>query len=61
MVAASRAASKRPQPPPTAAPPAKKPKCRLAAALKAEAGIEDGRLPGVYKDAADGHGTCPWR
>ena len=59
MVAAR--ASKRRQPPHTAAPPAKKPKCRLAAALKAEAGIADGRLPGAYKDEADGHAGCPWR
>ena len=29
--------------------------------LEAEAGIECGRLPGVYKDERDGHGTCPWR
>ena len=33
----------------------------LAAALKEEAGIEDGRLRGVYEDEADGHGTYPWR
>ena len=33
----------------------------LAAALKKEAGIKDGRLRGAYKDDADGHGTCPWR
>ena len=33
----------------------------LAAALRAEAGIADGRVPGVYKDEADGHGACPWR
>ena len=26
-----------------------------------EAGIKDGRLPGVFKDEGDGHGTCPWR
>ena len=34
---------------------------RLAALLEAEAGMVDGRLPGVYKDERDGHGTCPWR
>ena len=50
----------RPTPPPPSAPPAKKPTSSLAALLK-EFGIEDGRLPGVYEDAADGHGTCPWR
>ena len=33
----------------------------LAAALEEEAGIEDGRLPGVYEDAADGHAGRPWR
>ena len=33
----------------------------LAAALKEEAGIEDGRLAGAYKDEADGHSGCPWR
>ena len=33
----------------------------LAAALKQEAGIEDGRLPGAYKDEADGHAGRPWR
>jgi hypothetical protein len=34
---------------------------RLGAALKEEAGIEDGRLPGVYEDAAGGHAGHPWR
>ena len=33
----------------------------LAAALKQEAGIEEGRLPGTYKDEGDGHAGCPWR
>ena len=32
----------------------------LAAALR-EAGIADGRVPGVYMDEAGGHGACPWR
>ena len=33
----------------------------LAAALKEEAGIEDGRLAGAYEDLSDGHPGCPWR
>ena len=33
----------------------------LGAALEEEAGIEDGRLPGVYMDEAGGHAGCPWR
>ena len=33
----------------------------LAAALKEEAGIADGRLPGAYKDENNGHAGCPWR
>ena len=33
----------------------------LAAALKEEAGIADGRMPGAYKDEKDGHAGCPWR
>ena len=32
----------------------------LPAALR-EAGIADGRVPGVYRDDAGGHGACPWR
>ena len=44
------------QPAPAAAPS----ESRLAAALK-EAGIEDGRLPGAYKDEGDGHAGRPWR
>ena len=33
----------------------------LTTALKEEAGIADGRLPGAYKDEAEGHAGCPWR
>ena len=48
--------------PPAAAAPAAAPSSEsgLAAALR-EAGIADGRVPGVYKDEAGGHGACPWR
>ena len=41
--------------------PAAPPGSGLAAALKEEAGIEDGRLPGAYKDEGDGHAGRPWR
>ena len=34
---------------------------RIRRALKEEAGIADGRLPGAYKDEKDGHAGCPWR
>ena len=44
-----------------AAPAAAPSESRLAATLKEEAGIADGRLPGVYKDEKDGHAGCPWR
>ena len=49
--------------PPAAAAPAAAPSSEsgLAAALRAEAVIADGRVPGVYKDEAGGHGACPWR
>ena len=54
--------SKAPQPPPrlaaaatsgAAATPAPSSQSRLAAALRDEAGIADGRLPGVYKSTDD--------
>ena len=49
--------------PPAAAAPAAAPSSEsgLAAALRAEAVIADGKVPGVYKDEAGGHGACPWR
>ena len=34
---------------------------QLAAALRDEAGIGTGVLPGVYHSADDGHASCPWR
>ena len=47
-----------PPPPHPLLPPSE---TRLGAALKEEAGIEDGRLPGVYEDAAGRLIGCPWR
>ena len=46
---------------PGADPAAAPSESRLAALLKEEAGIADGRLPGVYNDEKDGHAGCPWR
>ena len=57
---ASSARAAAPATAPAAAPAAAPSESRLAATLK-EAGIADGRLPGVYKDEKDGHGGCPWR
>ena len=62
--------SKARQPPPrlaaaatsgAAAPPSPSSESQLAAALRDEAGIGTGVLPGVYHSADDGHASCPWR